>query len=287
MPSVALSSNAKIQKTTNFAAMIKEMRYWKWQLLLLAGFFLALLMYGVAGMVDMMPRGWWYAAASLAVSALMILLYARFVVLFEGEKPLDLPLDRLHKDTGRGLAVGLVYFCLVTGIMALADGYKIMSVGAPVREIIWAFCYFALVAVGEEILFRGVLFRWIDEKWGFPWALGISALIFGLVHWANPGGTLWAGIAIAIEAGVLLGAAYKWSGTLWFPIGIHWAWNFSQGNLFGFKVSGQDAGVSLVQAQTEGPDWLTGGVFGAEASVIAVVVGAAVSAWFIYRISKR
>ena len=141
--------------------------------------------------------------------------------------------------------------------------------------------------MGEEIVFRGVLFRWIDEKWGFPWALMVSGLVFGLVHWTNPGGTLWAGIAIAIEAGLLLGAAYKWSGTLWFPIGIHWAWNFSQGNLFGFKVSGQDAGVSLIQAQIEGPDWMTGGVFGAEASVIAVVVGAVVSAWFIYRIYNR
>ncbi len=267
--------------------MIKEMRYWKWQLLLLAGLFLSLLMYGFAGMVDLLPRGWWYAAASLAVSAVMVLVYSRFVCLFENDCAHDLPMDKLSTDTGKGLAVGLVYFCVVTGIMALAGGYKVLSVGAPAGPIIWAFCHFAVTAVGEEIVFRGVLFRWIDEKWGFPWALVVSGLVFGLVHWTNPGGTLWAGIAIAIEAGLLLGAAYKWSGTLWFPIGIHWAWNFSQGNLFGFKVSGQDAGVSLIQAQIEGPDWMTGGVFGAEASVIAVVVGAVVSAWFIYRISKR
>lgn len=263
------------------------MRYWKWQLLLLAGLFLSLLMYGFAGMVEFIPHGWWYAAASLAVSVVMVLVYSRFVCLFENENAHDLPMDKLSTDTGKGLAVGLVYFCVVTGIMALAGGYKIISVGAPAGPIIWAFCNFAVTAVGEEIVFRGVLFRWIDEKWGFLWALVVSGLVFGLVHWTNPGGTLWAGIAIAIEAGLLLGAAYKWSGNLWFPIGIHWAWNFSQGNLFGFKVSGQDAGVSLLQAQIEGPDWITGGVFGAEASVIAVVVGAVVSAWFIYRIYNR
>lgn len=267
--------------------MIKEMRYWKWQLLLLAGLFLSLLMYGIAGMVEFIPHGWWYAAACLAVSAVMVLLYSRFVCLFENENAHDLPKDKLYTDTGKGLAVGLIYFCVVTGIMALAGGYKVLNVGAPAGPLIWAFCNFAVTAVGEEIVFRGVLFRWIDEKWGFPWALVVSGLVFGLVHWTNPGGTLWAGIAIAIEAGLLLGAAYKWSGTLWFPIGIHWAWNFSQGNLFGFKVSGQDAGVSLLQAQIEGPDWITGGVFGAEASVIAVVVGAALSAWFIYRIYNR
>lgn len=263
------------------------MRYWKWQLLLLAGLFLSLLMYGIAGMVEFIPHGWWYAAASLAVSVVMVLVYSRFVCLFENENAHDLPMDKLSTDTGKGLAVGLVYFCVVTGIMALAGGYKVISVGAPAGPLIWAFCNFAVTAVGEEIVFRGVLFRWIDEKWGFPWALVVSGLVFGLVHWTNPGGTLWAGIAIAIEAGLLLGAAYKWSGTLWFPIGIHWAWNFSQGNLFGFKVSGQDAGASLLQAQIDGPDWITGGVFGAEASVIAVVVGAVVSAWFIYRIYNR
>lgn len=267
--------------------MIQEMRYWKWQLLLLAGLFLSLLMYGFAGMVEFIPHGWWYAAASLAVSVVMVLVYSRFVCLFENENAHDLPMDKLSTDTGKGLAVGLVYFCVVTGIMALAGGYKVISVGAPAGALIWAFCNFAVTAVGEEIVFRGVLFRWIDEKWGFPWALVVSGLVFGLVHWTNPGGTLWAGIAIAIEAGLLLGAAYKWSGNLWFPIGIHWAWNFSQGNIFGFKVSGQDAGVSLLQAQIEGPDWITGGVFGAEASVIAVVVGAVVSAWFIYRIYNR
>lgn len=267
--------------------MIKEMRYWKWQLLLLAGLFLSLLMYGIAGMVEFIPHGWWYAAASLAVSVVMVLVYSRFVCLFENENAHDLPMDKLAADTAKGLGVGLAYFCVVTGIMALVGCYKVINAGAPLKELIWAFCFFAVVAVGEEIVFRGVLFRWIDEKWGFPWALVVSGLVFGLVHWTNPGGTLWAGIAIAIEAGLLLGAAYKWSGNLWFPIGIHWAWNFSQGNLFGFKVSGQDAGVSLLQAQIEGPDWITGGVFGAEASVIAVVVGAVVSAWFIYRIYNR
>ena len=172
---------------------------------------------------------------------------------------------------------------MVTGVMALAGAYQVTGIGASAKELVSMFCYFAIVAVGEELMFRGVLFRWIDEKWGFWAALLASALLFGILHISNPGGTLWSSIAIAIEAGLLLGAAYKWSGTLWVPVGIHWAWNFSQGNLFGFKVSGQEAGESLLQAQIEGADWLTGGAFGAEASVVAVVVGLAVSAWFIYR----
>ena len=267
--------------------MIKEMSFWKWLGLLVAGLILSLLMYGVAQCVNVAPHGWVYSALCLAVSALMVWIYALFVRWFEGAKPQDLPLNKLAVHTGLGLGIGLGYFCVVTGLMALLGGYAITGWGASARELVSMFCFFAIVAVGEEILFRGVLFRWIDGKWGFGWALGVSAVVFGMLHITNPGATLWSSAAIAIEAGVLLGAAYKWSGTLWLPIGIHWAWNYSQGNIFGFKVSGQEAGESLLHAQVQGSDWLTGGAFGAEASVVAVVVGLLVSAWFIWRISKR
>lgn len=94
-------------------------------------------------------------------------------------------------------------------------------------------------------------------------------------------------IAIAVEAGLLLGAAYKYSGTLWLPIGIHWGWNFFQGNIFGFAVSGGDAGSSLIQSSVQGPVILTGGAFGAEASVIAMVLGVLLSVWFIVKVAKR
>ncbi|MBO5595743.1 MAG: CPBP family intramembrane metalloprotease [Bacteroidales bacterium] len=267
--------------------MIKEMSFWKWLGLLAAAFLLSMLMYGFAGMVDLAPHGWVFSVVCLVVSAAMVLIYSRFVILFEGEKARDLPMDKLASHTGLGLGIGLGYFCVVTGLMALLGGYAVVGTGAPATELVSMFCYFCIVAVGEEIMFRGVLFRWIDEKWGFWAAIIVSALFFGIIHISNPGGTLWSSFAIAIEAGLLLGAAYKWAGTLWLPIGIHWAWNYSQGNIFGFAVSGQPAGESLLHAQTQGSDWLTGGVFGAEASVVAVVVGLLVSAWFIWRISKR
>ena len=267
--------------------MIKEMSFWKWLGLLLASFFLATLLYGFAGIVDLVPHGWVYCVAALAMCGVMIWLYAIFVKWFEGAAPKDLPPGKLGSHTGLGLSVGLGYFITVTGIMMLAGCYKITGAGASGMEIACAFCFFSVVAVGEEILFRGVLFRWFDEKWGFAAALIVSALVFGLVHITNDNATWWSSLAIAIEAGLLLGAAYKWSGTLWLPIGIHWAWNFSQGNIFGFEVSGNEAGPSLLHAQVEGPEWITGGAFGAEASVIAVVVGVLMSAWFIWQIIRR
>lgn len=266
---------------------IKQMSFWKWLGLLLAGFFLATLLYGVASLVVMIPHGWMYCVACLAISLAMLFLYAVFVRAFESQPAMDLPLWKAVGDTGLGLGIGLGYFCVVTGVMALLGAYSVTGYGAAAMEILCSFCFFSLVAVGEELMFRGVLFRWIDEKWGFAAALIVSSLLFGVVHIANENATLWSSIAIAIEAGLLLGAAYKWAGTLWLPIGIHWAWNFAQGNIFGFAVSGEKAGESLLQARIEGAGWLTGGAFGAEASVVAVVAGTALSAWFIYRIYRR
>ncbi len=263
------------------------MSFWKWLGLLFSGFFLAGLLYGFAGLVDLVPRGWLFCLLCLAVSLAMLILYAVFVRWFESHPAMDLPLWKAGGDTGLGLGIGLGYFCVVTGVLALAGAYKMTGFGAPALELLCSFCFFAVVAVGEEIMFRGVIFRWVDEKWGFVPALLVSALLFGLIHITNPNATLWSSVAIAIEAGLLLGAAYKWSGTLWLPIGIHWAWNFAQGNIFGFAVSGQEAGKSLVQAQVGGADWLSGGAFGAEASVVAVAAGLLLSAWFIYRIYRR
>ena len=110
-----------------------------------------------------------------------------------------------------------------------------------------------------------------------------AVLIFGAVHLTNNGATWWAGLAIAIEAGILLSAAYKYSGTLWMPIGIHWSWNYVQGNILGFAVSGGNAGESLFIPETSGPDIITGGPFGAEASIVAVVIGVLLSTILIIR----
>lgn len=266
---------------------IKEMPVWKWALLLIASFFLAILLYAFGTLATLAPSGWARWVFSAFAGGAMLWVYAVFVHWFEQHWPTDLPLDKAWFHTVAGMGAGVGYFVIVVAFMMAAGCYRIVGYGAPVVEILDAFFMFLVVAVGEELMFRGILFRWIDEKWGFAAALVVSALLFGLIHITNDNATLWSSIAIAIEAGLLLGAAYKYSGTLWVPIGIHWTWNFSQGNIFGFEVSGTDAGASLIHSAREGSVWLTGGAFGAEASVIAVVVGAAVSAWLVWKICKR
>ena len=268
---------------------IKTMKIWQWALLLLASFVLAFLMYALAqASQELFSAEWLRWPAAVAVSAAMVALYALFVKWFERHQAGDIPLGRLAGDTLRGLAIGFCFFVAVVLVMSVFGIYRFDGFGMerPV-QLLTAFLMFLLVAVGEEIIFRGVLFRWIDEKWGFAVALTVSALLFGLMHLPQPGATLWSSFAIAVEAGLLLGAAYKYAGTLWLPIGIHWAWNFTQGNIFGFEVSGGDAGDSLVHPLVSGPDILTGGAFGAEASVITVAIGLALSVWFIVKVSRR
>lgn len=268
---------------------IKSMPVWKWVLLLIASFVLALVMYAgaqMAGDVSSIDGVKWIIA--MAVSAAMIALYAVFVQWFEKHPARDIPRSKLVGDTAKGLAVGAGFMAAVVLVMMAFGLYRITGAGTDrPLAIISAFFLFLYVGVGEEILFRGVLFRWIDEKWGFVAALTVSALLFGAMHYGQPGATWWSSLAIAIEAGLLLGAAYKYSGTLWLPIGIHWAWNFVQGNVFGFQVSGGDAGKSLLQATVNGPDCLTGGAFGAEASIITVILGLGLSVWYLWRIHLK
>ena len=266
---------------------IKSMPLWKWILLLTVSILLSLLLYGTASAPDMVWTGWPVWIIEVAIAALMLFLYRVFVIWFEKEAPKDLPMDKCARHTALGLGTGLGYFIVVVSVMMVLGAYRISGLNPDWTGMANAFFHFLIVAVGEEMIFRGVLFRWIDQRFGFWWAMLVSGLVFGLVHITDDNATLWSSIAIALEAGLLLGAAYKWAGSLWFPIGIHWAWNFSQGNIFGFAVSGNDSGASLIQATIDGPAWLTGGTFGAEASVIATVAGLALTAVFVWDLLKR
>ena len=213
-------------------------------------------------------------------------LYALFVRWMEKHWPTDLPLHHLIPHTLLGLLVGAVFMTLVVSTIVAAGCATINWNQFSVEQQFSVFMMFLAVAVGEEMICRGVIFRWIDERWNTWVALLISALFFGFGHMGNDNATWWSSLAIAIEAGLLLGAAYKWSGSLWLPIGIHWAWNYVQGNVFGLAVSGTDAGHTILNTTVSGPDIITGGAFGPEASIISVILGALLTVVFLNNRSK-
>ncbi len=145
---------------------------------------------------------------------------------------------RILRDTAGGVALGAALFTAVALELALTGHYHVVAV--HVTASLWV-------------------------------ALGMSAALFGIAHASNPGATWLSSSAIAIEAGVLLGAAFAVTKNLWFPIGLHFAWNFCEGPIYGTQISGSTFSNSLVTAHLSGPVWLTGGSFGPEAGAPAVI----------------
>ena len=254
-------------------ARSKKRPLWIWILLFIVAAFLSIIGYGL--LISGYQGADYFAHPSLTVVAAAIILglYALFVRWMERHWPADLPLGKLVPHTLLGILVGFIIMVLVVSTIVAMGDATVTWKGFSVEKQFSVFMMFLAVAVGEEMIFRGVIFRWIDERWNTWVALLISAILFGWMHISNDNATWWSSLAIAVEAGLLLGAAYKWSGSLWVPIGIHWAWNYTQGNIFGLAVSGSDAGETMLTTIVNGPDIITGGAFGPEASIISVILG--------------
>lgn len=208
---------------------------------------------------------------ALIVAVAGILAYKAFKRWVERAPDNELPLKGLATELPAGLLFGFMLFSLMAGIVALLGGLSVSGVRGMGQ--FWSMLGMAIFSgVLEEIVFRGIILRQLEAWLGSWWALAITSAIFGFVHLVNPGATFFAGLAITVEAGILLGACYLYTRRLWLPIGLHAAWNFTQGWVFSVPVSGGEAPQGLLVTTRSGPDWLTGGAFGLEASVVAMLV---------------
>jgi membrane protease YdiL (CAAX protease family) len=220
-------------------------------------------------------------AVSLIVNTLLLLAYAGIVRLFERRPVTELEPRWALSELPLGLLGGALLFATTVGILSLLGFYRVVSVN-PWTVILPALAANIATGVIEELWFRGLLFRLVEEWLNTWWALALSALVFGLLHLLTPHATLWAGLAIALEAGILLAATYVLTRRLWLAIGVHIAWNFAQGGIFGVAVSGATAS-GLLNSTLTGPELLSGGAYGAEASILTVVLSLAVSGVLLYR----
>jgi membrane protease YdiL (CAAX protease family) len=172
-------------------------------------------------------------------------------------------------ELARGILWGSVLLSTVMTALAACDAYHVTGVNswtvmlAPLPEI-------GMVALMEEIVFRGILFRVIEQSLGTWSALILSSLVFGAAHLGNDGvNTL--GILNVVMAGAMLAGAYMLTRRLWLSIGLHFAWDYLLMSLFSVTVSGHP-GYGLLESSVTGPEWLTGGALGVEASAVAVSV---------------
>lgn len=201
------------------------------------------------------------------------LVYYGLVRGMEGRNPVsELSLKGAVLELIGGLGIGAGLLALSAMLLWLFGFYKVDAVN-DVSELFAARHLPLSLGAGffEELTFRAILFRIVEEKLGSWVALFVSSLFFGVVHISNPNATVFSSMAIAIEAGILLGAAYMLTRRVWFAVGIHIAWNYIQGAVFGIAVSGIEV-KGLISSHLEGDELFSGGAFGAEASLVTLIV---------------
>lgn len=212
--------------------------------------------------------------------------YIAYVRATEQRAISELEPRRALPELAFGFAFGLALFGVVVGALAVTGHYHVSSFGNPVALASGLILWFS-GAVMEELLFRGFIFRVTQNVAGTWIAVVVSALLFGLIHAANPGSSIFSSIAIALEAGVLLALAYAVTNRLWLPIGIHAGWNYAEGTIFGTAVSGGSLKTSLLHGTLTGSPLLTGGAFGVEASIVAIPVCLAAAAVFALKVKRH
>jgi len=188
----------------------------------------------------------------------------------EGRRVDELDIRKAAGQTAYGLLLGFGFISLIMLIMWLTGSYKVT--GFKSIAVLWPFIIMSVQAgIVEEIMSRGIIFRITEEGAGTWWSIALSAFIFGFLHIWNPNATVFSSVSIALTAGVILAMLYVITRQLWVPIGLHIGWNFTLGGIYGAPVSGGEPG-GILAASFPGPEWITGGAFGPEASVITVVV---------------
>lgn len=180
---------------------------------------------------------------------------------------------------GLGVLLGLLTLAPLWGL----GYYRIEGVGdgAPLLD---QAPEMLLVAVFEELLIRGVIFRIAEQAWGSRRALAISTVIFVAAH--LPGAISWMGMLVTAAASLAFTAAYQLSRRLWLPIGMHFAWNYLFSAVFSVPVSGHPA-KGWLQGSMRGPEWLSGGAYGIEATATALLVWSVAAALLLRRAHLR
>lgn len=173
------------------------------------------------------------------------------------------------------------------GVLWLAGAVQVEGIAFPAGSLLLSLLFFLFVALFEEVVFRGfALGRMLDSGMNGHVALAVSALLFSVVHWGNPSFSFLPFFNIFL-AGLFLGASYMLTRNLCLPVALHLFWNWVQGPVLGFNVSGMGLGGQVLQIRVSGAPLLSGGGFGFEGSLMCTVVLAAGTAIILFAAKKR
>ncbi len=207
----------------------------------------------------------------IGIGLVAVAIYVAWAKLIERRDASELSLPGMGREWAIGALLGAgLYTCCVLILMALGifriDGFN------PWTFLIPGIAFALKSGLHEELIFRGVFYKSVEDMFGSWISIVASSLLFGFLHLLNPDATFAGAAYISIEAGLLLAAAYLVTRRLWMCIGFHMAWNYVQSAVFSGIVSGGVADPGLIVKTIQGPDLLTGGNFGMEQSLIALIL---------------
>ena len=237
----------------------------------------------VVGGPDLLERS--SVAAAMTVGPAIAVLLLGSMVLERRSRPVEFDPARIG-GLGAGLMLGTAMMLVIFGIIMALGGYRVEGTTTGYDYVGAILLLGVQAGIFEEIVFRWILFRLSEEYLGTWLAMLLSAAFFGFVHIGNPDGTVLGGVAIMLEAGLLFALLYALTRSLWLVVGLHAAWNVVQGPVLGITVSGAMEGGWL-DTSVHGPEILSGGAFGAESTLVAVVVCLLLALWAARQLVRR
>ncbi|QTA56142.1 CPBP family intramembrane metalloprotease [Streptococcus suis] len=217
--------------------------------------------------------------------SLAIILWARFV---EKSPWLGLGIRKKGalKDFLLGWGIGAAMLTTCVLLMWGFGAIRISSVQFSPQlfgEFLVLVLAWSVQGTTEELLTRGWMFSSLSAKHNIPVGILVSSLFFTFLHLGNDGLSLIPLLDLTLFA-ILACLVMLKTGNIWVISGIHAAWNCFQGNVFAFPVSGTQAGQAFIAVETSGPDWLSGGAFGVEGSIISLLIQAGIITWLVYEL---
>lgn len=232
----------------------------------------------------LVPKEMRIAWHHLLAAALCLAGYRIYVRRFEQRDAIESALQGAEPGLLRGLGIGTALSLAVVGVLVAAGALDITG-STKLGALLKPLSEQAMVAIMEELLFRAVLFRIIEERWGTLASLLANVMLFALAHLPNEHITALAVLNTGV-AGLALSAAWLLTRSLWLPVGVHFAWNYMFDGVLGVPVSGH-AARGWLQVQMSGPEWLSGGPYGVEGSLATLLVWGIAAAWMLQRQAKR
>lgn len=228
---------------------------------------------GQLNLISLNPKS--FSTELIAQAALTIAIIGALLIVFQTYSPLNFSTvfivkQRLLSGFLKGSLIGFILILLCGGLLYI-NGYVTFALGNVSLILFFSYLiYFLLVGIFEELMFRSFPLFAFAESYPIVIAITVNSLLFGLAHYANPGFTNLALLNISL-AGAIFCIFTILKRNIGWAIGIHFGWNFTQGILLGYKVSGTDS-LGLLNATPKGPVYLSGGTFGIEGSVICTII---------------